>query len=76
MMKKSKYVTIEYTNNNELKKMYQNPSNELLTYLKNEKERRSKKNNTGMVLSSFLYTIITILIVIGIIILVILYKGV
>lgn len=72
MKKLSKYETIENTNNNELEKMYTNPSNELLTYLKEEK----KRNNNGNVLPSFLGIIINILIIVGIILLVILYKGV
>ena len=72
MKRVSKYVTIENTNNKVLDRMYQNPSNELLTYLKREKNR----NNKGLVLPSFLGTIISILIITGIIVLVILYKGV
>lgn len=72
MKKLSKYETIENTNNNELEKMYTNPSNELLTYLKEEK----KRNNNGNVLPSFLGIIINILIIVGILLLVILYKGV
>ena len=72
MKKLSKYETIENTSNKDLEKMYTNPSKELLSYLKNEK----KRNNTGMVLPSFLGIIINVLIITGIIILVILYKGV
>ncbi len=73
MKRLSNYETIENTNNNELENMYNKPSNELLEYLKNEKYRN---NNTGMISPSFLGTLITLLIVTGIVLLVILYRGV
>jgi len=73
MKKISKYEFIENTNNKDIYNMYKKPSNELLEYLKNEKNR---KNNTGMISPSFLGTLLTILIITGIILLVLLYRGV
>lgn len=73
MKKISKYEFIENTNNKDIDNMYKKPSNELLEYLKSEK---SRKNNSGMISPSFLGTLLTILIITGIILLVLLYRGV